>query len=430
MRGMFGLAAATVAAFVTSSLARPLIVHPGSVDDVIITEDNTINGTTTHQANGDNPLQLDIVNNFGDNQMYLYVTGTDSNGAAVMLSPDGTFFTPDAGGSASPVPIDGPISTELGARGETTSVTLPDFLISARIWVSEGELQFMALARDGGGTTIVEPAVTNEDDPSINVKWGFVEFNYDDNTIYANISYVDWVGIAMGMGLTLATNETQIVKGLTEGAVENICNDLKAQAEQDGAGWDELCQYNEDGTALRALSSNLYLASHPEWQADYYNAYIDEVWAKYAEEDLTIATQSDAGDVACRVNGDDMTCEGDDMAFVKPTIIDIYGCNSGPFANLEGASDLHQAIVPRLCAAFTRSTLLLDGGNVQPSLAAENYYTVDPTNHYSRIVHNYEQDGLGYAFSYDDVNPDGENAAGTVAGDSPLLLKVTVGGWS
>jgi hypothetical protein len=429
MRGMFGLAAATLAAFVTSSLARPVIVHAGTVNDVVITKENTINSTSIHLAQGNNPLRLDVVNNFGDNQMYLYVTGRDSNGVAVMLSPDGTFFTPDAGGSTTPVPLNGPIATELGAKGETTSVTIPDFLISSRIWVSEGPLQFMVLAGETGAT-IVEPAVTNDQDPSINVKWGFVEFNWANNSIFANISYVDWVGIAMGMGLTLATNETQIVKGLQEGAVENICNDLKAQAEKDGAEWDKLCQYNADGSALRVLSSNLYLASHPEWQSNYYNDYIDQVWAKYAAEDLTIATQSDAGEVACRVNGDQMNCQGDDMAFPKPTIIDIYGCNSGPFANLPNATPLHQAIVPRLCAAFTRSTLLMDGGNVQPSLSAENYYTVDPTNHYSRIVHNYEQDGLGYAFSYDDVNPDGENAAGTVAGDSPTLLKVTVGGWS
>ncbi|RWA06910.1 hypothetical protein EKO27_g8203 [Xylaria grammica] len=74
--------------------------------------------------------------------------------------------------------------------------------------------------------------------------------------------------------------------------------------------------------------------------------------------------------------------------------------------------------------------LLLPGGNVQPSLGAASYYTVSPTSHYSRVVHQYEVNGIGYAFSYDDVNPDGENASGTVAGDNPTLLKVTVGGWS
>ncbi|KAI3325768.1 glycoside hydrolase family 64 protein [Xylariaceae sp. AK1471] len=431
MHGLFGLAVASVAAFITGSLARPLVVHPGGVEDIVITEHNTINSTSTKQAaQGNNPLQLEIVNNFGSNQMYLYVTGSDSNGVACMLGADGNFFYPDAGGSGVPIPITGNVATALGGMGSTTTVTLPDSLISSRIWVSEGQLQFYTVISGTGASAIVEPSVSNPDDPSANIKWGFVEFNWEKGAIFANISFVDWVGIAMGMGLTLASGETQIVRGLVPGAVENICTDLKAQNSKDGAGWDKLCMTNSNGEVLRVLSSNLFIASNPTWQSDYYNSYIDQVWDKYTNEDLTIATQSDAGDVACRVSGNQMTCNGDNRGYPKPTIADIYGCNSGPFTVIDGDNGVHKAIVPRLCAAFGRSTLLLDGGNVQPSLSSASYYTVDPTNHYARVVHNYEQDGLGYAFSYDDVNPSGENAAGTVAGSSPTVLKVTAGGWS
>jgi hypothetical protein len=431
MRGLVGLAAATVAAFITGSLARPLTVHPGGVENIVITEHNTINSTSTIQAvQQNNPLQLEIVNNFGSNQMYLYVTGSDSNGVACMLGADGSFYYPDAGGSGVPIPITGNVATALGGMGSTTTVTLPDTLISSRIWVSEGELQFYTVVSGTGASAIVEPSVSNPDDPSANIRWGFVEFNWQNGEIFANISFVDWVGIAMGMGLTLASGETQIVRGLQPGAVENICNDLKEQNAKDGAGWDQLCMSNSNGEVLRVLSSNLFIASNPTWQSNYYNDYIDQVWAKYANEDLTIATQSGAGDVACRVSGNQLTCNGDNRGYPKPTIADIYGCNSGPFSVISGDNDVHKAIVPRLCAAFTRSTLLLDGGNVQPSLPSTSYYTTDPTNHYARVVHNYEQDSLGYAFSYDDVNPSGENAAGTVAGQSPTVLKVTAGGWS
>ncbi|KAI1350401.1 hypothetical protein F5Y01DRAFT_286200 [Xylaria sp. FL0043] len=432
MRGLFGLAAATVAAFVTGSLARPLVVHPGSVSDVVITELNSLNSTAKVQAEAaSNPLQLEIVNNFSNDQMYLYVTGKDSNGVACLVASDGTLFYPDAGGSATPVPITGNIATTLGGMGSTTTFTVPDFLISSRIWVSDGELQFFAAVDASTGTTaVVEPSVVNPDDPSASIKWGFVEFNWQNGTIYANITYVDWVGIAMGMALTLGTNETQTVKGLQPGAVESICNDLITQNSMDNAGWDKLCVKDSTGTAIRVLSPNLYIASDPTWQADYYTDYIDQVWSQYTNEDLTINTQSGAGNVACRVADDQLSCAGDNRAYPKPTLADIYGCNSGPFAIIDGDNDVHKAVVPRLCAAFYRSTLLLDGGNVQPSLSADSYYTVNPTSHYSRIVHNYEQDNIGYAFSYDDINPEGENASGTVAGDGPTLLKVTVGGWS
>ncbi|KAI0465755.1 glycoside hydrolase family 64 protein [Xylaria cf. heliscus] len=429
MRGLFGLAAASIAAFVTGSLARPLVVKPGSVNDIVITELNTVNSTSKIQASGSNPLQVEIVNNFSGNQMYLYITGQDSNGAACFVGPDGNFFYPNAGGSAIPVAIQGDFKTPLGGMGSTTTLTIPDFLISSRIWVAEGELQFFTLVNDLGQTAIVEPSVSNPQDPSASIRWGFVEFNWSGGQIFANISYVDWVGISMGMALTLGTGEVQTVKGLVAGAVQNICNDLDTQNSKDNAGWDQLCM-TSNGQALRVLSPNLMVASNPTWQADYYSAYIDQVWSQYTNQDLTIATQSGAGNVACRVTDNALNCAGDNRAYPKPTIADIYGCNSGPFAIIASDNDVHRAIVPRLCAAFTRSTLLLDGGNVQPSLPASSYYTVDPTSHYSRIVHNYEQDGLGYAFSYDDVNPDGENAAGTVAGSAPTLLRVTAGGWS
>ncbi|KAI1756151.1 hypothetical protein F4782DRAFT_323139 [Xylaria castorea] len=431
MRGLFGLAAASIAAFITGSIARPLVVHPGTANDIVITAHNTLNSTSRIQAAaGNNPLQVEIVNNFGSNQMYLYITGTDSNGVACFVGPDGNFFYPNAGSSPIPVAIPGDFKTALGGMGSTTTLTIPDFLISSRIWVAEGELQFFTLLNDLGKSAIVEPSVSNPLDPSSSIKWGFVEFNWDDDTIYANISYVDWVGISMGMALTLGTGEMQVVKGLVGGAVQNICNDLNAQNGKDNAGWDKLCMTDASGQALRALSPNLMIASNPTWQADYYSAYIDQVWSQYTNQDLTINTQSGAGNVACRVSDNALNCAGDNRAYPKPTIADIYGCNSGPFAIIGSDNDVHRAIVPRLCAAFNRSTLLLDGGNVQPGLSASSYYTVDPTSHYSRIVHNYEQDGLGYAFSYDDVNPEGENAAGTVAGSGPTLLRVTAGGWT
>ena len=154
------------------------------------------------------------------------------------------------------------------------------------------------------------------------------------------------------------------------------------------------------------------------------------MWEKYSQEDLTINTQGEAGEVKCRVEGDELTCEGDNRGYVKPTVLDIWGCNSGPFTVQEGDNGVHEAIVPRLCAAFHRTTLLMEGGNVQPGLSSDAYYTNNPTSHYSRLVHENEVDGLGYSFSYDDVNPDGENAAGVVSGPDPKVLEVVIGGFT
>ncbi|KAI1822471.1 glycoside hydrolase family 64 protein [Xylaria intraflava] len=437
MRGLFGLAAATVAAFVTSSLAIPLTVQPGNSNDIVITKENTLNSTAgVHSPvapQAASPLKLEIVNNFSSNQMYLYITGQDSKGSACFVDATGKFYYPNAGGSAVPVPIKGNIATSLGKKGSTTKVTVPDSLISARIWVAEGKLQFNTVVDGNGNSAIVEPSPTNPKDPSANIKWGFVEFNWQDGNMYANISYVDWVGISMGMGLTLASGKTQVVKGLKAGAVDDICKDIITQNSKDKAGWNDLCVKSgssSNAEVIRVLSPNLYIADNATWQSSYYTDYINKVWSQYTNADLTIDTQGSAGKVTCRVTGGKLTCKGDNRAYPKPTLADIYGCNSGPFAIVASDNAVHKAVVPRLCAAFNRSTFLLKGGNVQPGVSSKEYYTANPTNHYSRIVHKYEQDGLGYAFSYDDVNPGGENAAGTVSGSKPTLLKVTAGSWS
>ncbi|KAI1127826.1 glycoside hydrolase family 64 protein [Nemania abortiva] len=434
MRGFFGLAVATLASLVAQSVADPTVARPGGIDDIIITEDNTINSTTAAgqfkvNAAQVGTLPISVINNF-DGGMYMYITGRDSSGIPCILGANGQFVYPQADGTGVPIEINANIALPLNGVGQTTQVTLPQALTSARIWFARGQLKFYTVKDGNGVSAIVEPSAANPADPSAGVEWGFIEFNYDGTTIYANISFVDFVGLPLGMGLTLSTGEQQIVQGLQAGSVSNICNNVIQQKNADGQIWDQLCVVSSSGQALRILSPNLYVSANPTGFSGYYDNYVNQVWSQYTNQDLTVNTQTGYGNVACRVSGDQLTCAGDNRAYPKPTTADIWGCNTGPFAIIDTDNDIHRAVVPRLCAAFTRSTLLLAGGNVQPSLGQSSYYTTSPTSHYSRIVHNYETNGIGYAFSYDDVNPDGQNAAGVVAGSNPTNLKVTVGSWS
>jgi len=85
-------------------------------------------------------------------------------------------------------------------------------------------------------------------------------------------------------------------------------------------------------------------------------------------------------------------------------------------------------MIPRLSAAFNRSTLLLTDNF--PNGENKGQYYKDPiTNHYARIVHEANLDRKGYAFPYDDVTPDGgHDQSGAVIEGSPKLLTVAVGG--
>lgn len=149
--------------------------------------------------------------------------------------------------------------------------------------------------------------------------------------------------------------------------------------------------------------------------------------------------------MTAKVNSNGVLDFGDGSTFAKPTSQDIFSNSTGPFAT--GSNAKTNAIIPRLAAAFNRSTLLL--ANETPNgMNATKYYTAATTNvsetrasvvrmsrvltklkHYARIVHAANVDGLGYAFPYDDVSPDGGSPQeGAIFSFSPTKLTVTVGG--
>lgn len=410
---------------------------PGGIDDLVITKDNTLNGTYKGEAREvpssrakditiESTLPLSFVNSFGG-PISAYLTGLDPNGAVVFIRADGTIVYPSSGGSATPVPIADDIKIPMAA-GQTLNMDLPISLSSARIYFAAADLTF-AVVGTANGEGLVQPAPNNLSDPSATINWGFVELTLtNEGVLYANISYVDFLGLPLGMQLTVSDGSgTQTAFGVEAGSVGTVCSAMQSQTAADGRPWGSLCIAGSDGSPVRALSPTKYTDLDSDGFATYWDDYVNQVWAKYTSEALTIDTQNENGLVSCQVSGDVMNCAGDNRGYNKPTAKDIWGCDSGPFGKLDGDNGVHLAVIPRLCAAFVRTTLLLDGGNVQPSLGTASYYTADPTNHYSRSVHEHEVDGKGYAFAYDDVNPSGENASGTVSSGAPGTLTVYIG---
>ncbi|KAL6901444.1 glycoside hydrolase family 64 protein [Trichoderma evansii] len=415
------------------------VAKPGGVDDIVITADNTLNGTF-HNTNttivhknalqsralaGNLPIQL--VNSFSGGQVNAYISGLDSNNQVVFIAADGSLIYPSSGGSSVPVAITSNIAIPLPSQGNSITITVPIVISSARIYFSEGNLQFF-MVKIPNGDGLVQPSPTNPQDPSAGLNWGFVELTYTTAlAVFANISYVDFVGMILSMELSVKDGSgTQITKGLSSGALSQICNGLVAQGNSDGYPWAHLCVTNGSGALVRALAPSDYTAINSADFQNYWSAYVDQVWNQYTNNPLTINTQS-SGNVNCQVSGGTLNCSGDNRGYAKPAAADIWGCNSGPFAIQGGDNAIHVAVVPRLCAAFVRSTLLIAGGNIQPGVNSSSYYTVNPTNHYSRLVHSFEVDGRGYAFPYDDVNPDGENASGELSSGNPDTLTVFVG---
>ncbi|KAF7562862.1 hypothetical protein G7046_g1276 [Stylonectria norvegica] len=415
-------------------------VTPGGIDDVVVTADNTLNGTvhtgkehiilsrSAIKAN----LPISFVNNFGGSgNVKAYIQGLDSSNAIVFIAADGSLVYPTSGGSKSPVKVTQNIAIPLGAKGSTLNFNLPIEMHSGRVYFANGDLSFFMVATDNGDG-LVQPSAVNPSDPSAGLNWGFVELTYTGGVLFSNISYVDFVGMILGMQLTVKNGATQIAKGLDAAGVSKICNDLSAQKSADGFPWTSLCMADSTGTPVRILAPIDYYDLNNNAFASYWTSYVDQVYAKYSSTPLVIDTQGAAGagvgKINCRVTNNVMNCDGDNRGYPKPAQKDIWGCSSGAFAQLGGDNAVHIAVIPRLCAAFSRSTLLLNGGGVQPSVAQSSYYTVNPTHHYSRLVHKYEPDGRGYAFSFDDVNPNNDdNASGVLSSASPNVLTLSIG---
>lgn len=180
-----------------------------------------------------------------------------------------------------------------------------------------------------------------------------------------------------------------------------------------------------NGANLRALSPQNGIVYNASLLSGYYDDYVAQLWDRYGSMTLTVDTQASYGTVTGQVTDGLLTFPGI-ASFARPAAADVFSCATGPFSTA-GASNEVLAIIPRLAAAFNRSALLNDASQPDGENPAD-YYTSATANHYARIVHATEAGGLGYAFPYDDVTPDGGvNQAGPVSSGSPALLTVTVG---
>jgi hypothetical protein len=370
-----------------------------------------------------NSLNIALKNDSDLNNIHAYVTGIaiQQGGKRCILKANGKdlYFPQEPPSIGSPLKED--CAIPLGKPGNIVHITIPQ-IAGGRIWIAEGKLKFLL---NPGGPALVEPSVLNPSDPNADVNFGFCEFTLNNDQLYANISYVDFVPrLPIAITLQRATGDVEHVVGMAPDGLDKLAQDLHAQSQKDKQPWDKLV-VKRNGRNLRILNATHGNAVGANFDG-YFEKHIDEVWHKYGSgKKMRINTQAGPGVVDGQINKKgELVIAGE--TFSKPNTADVLGCNSGPFTT--GPSATRNAIIPRLAAAFVRSSLL--DAEDQPSNPS-TFYRRDPTNHYARLVHVHNLDGKGYAFAYDDVQPDGgEDRSGKVNAGDPQLFTVTVGGKS
>jgi hypothetical protein len=375
-------------------------------------------------------LQMVLVNQTNSPNVFAYITGLaiNKNNAPFFLQADGhTPYFP-----ANPPQIGTHLAQnvglEIGGPGASRTVTIPQ-LAGGRIWFSVGSpLTFLL----NPGPAIVEPSVTNPADPNYNISWSFCEFTYNSSQLFANISYVDFVGLPISLTLESTQGPVQHISGMSSNGLESVAAGLRAQSAKDGAGWSSLIVPSKTNSSvpLRILSPNNGIVLNGALFQNYWSHYVDAVFEKYCREGLSVNTQAQWGLVTASVQSPPFSIPAalgftGGIRFSKPSAKDIFSCSTGPFAF---TSSEQGALTARISAAFNRSTLLLSG--VQPDAQPVSSYYQDPTtNHYARLVHAANIDHRGYAFPYDDVGPSGgSDQSGSVSSGNPRSLTVAFGG--
>lgn len=302
-------------------------------------------------------LSVDLINNFDSDNIHVYIQ-TGSHDGAVMITSDGSVYKPVANGNSglTTIPQNANCGIRLGPKGSSVAITMPVQFLSGRIYVSDGELS-IGVFQAGPNAGLQNPAFQNPYDPNFNTSFGFVEANQAGQAIWTNPTYVDFVGLPLGMELVTDKDST-LVTGLPGSGVEDVCGQLADEQNNDGYPWGELCLKDNNGRPVRVLSP----MHNPDGFKAYFDDYIGQVWQYITSNGIRFALVD--GTVSCHIQGDSMSCDRTSLPFAKPTSMDIWGCNSGPFA--QTGDGCHDAIGARFCAAFHRATFLLSGGDIQP----------------------------------------------------------------
>ena len=396
-------------------------------------------------------LDINLMNQWNNTSdpVYASITGHDinRNNALCFIEADGsTLYYPSQADIHSPPQPLANCGILLNPQGQPAkSITVPK-LATARIYFSIGHaLNFYVNLDINKNLALVEPSVSNPTadpaDPKTNnytTQWGFCEFTYNDQELYANISYVDFIGLPIALDLTTQSSSTpQKVVGLAANGLTTIDTALQNQTNADKQPWSSL-SVKSNGNLLRVLSPNSLIKfpnpPSPPYFSGYFEQTVQQVWKSYtASNPLTINTQDPTwGNVNGYVDSSSQlltftssTLPSSPCTFAAPTTANIFNCSETPF---DPANNDKGNISARIAAAFNRGTLLMS--NTQPNGVQENAFnTVSPCNHYSRILHVANLDGLGYAFPYDDVTPNGgQGLSGKVEASDPNVFTVTIGG--
>lgn len=326
------------------------------------------------------PIQLRFVNRTGayDNaSIHFYIVGTNlATGEQSRVTPEGTLVPVSLSDNGADGYAD--YSIPFSGSGDTLSQIPAD--MSGRIYFSLGEkLKFKV----NEGNALAYPAAWVESDPSYGVLHDCVEFTYKSGRIYCNTTMVDMFSVPLSIALT--GEESPTTGTLVEGGRAKIFSAV--------SGSPDFGSLVVDDRRIIAPGHGLDAG---RFSSTYFDSYIDQVWSKYAAEDLVVKANNTT--FTGRVSGDQFVFDGGVKAFSRPSTRDVLFCDGALAAPNDGVTGPVAAV---LGAGFNRTALLASAD--QPTGDPAGFYQGDPAHAYCKAMHDNTVDGKAYGFAFDDV---------------------------
>jgi len=246
----------------------------------------------------------------------------------------------------------------------------------------------------GGGRMYFKIEAPGEVGGKAQVYKDFIEFTHNGSGWYGNTTQVDEFVIPLTIELFLANGTSQKC-----GIIESRAALFEAFRRDAPREFQSCVKGSERIVSPCRADFRKGMAN-----GNYFEKYIDEVWAMYATEKTTPGGW--AGKV---VDGSLIFSKAGKKDYVlhkKPTTQDVF----------LGQNELGKS--PDFCSAINRH-VLADPGDWRD---AATYYKAEPYNFYARFFHDHSIRHLAYGFCYDDFN----QQAAYFAGRNPTKLVVTI----
>jgi hypothetical protein len=299
-------------------------------------------------------------------------------------------------------------------------------LNAGRLYISRGKPVLFPV--DPAGNPI-PPRPADPTDPNYETPWDFFEVTYiplgSDGLFNFNLSNVQSANLPLGFHVAGTEPSTRkpvdYKRGWISGGYDKFLADFRSNPDFHGLVLPTSQRVLAPGTAVTAYEQKVI--SSPLFAADYFAAYVGQVWNKFEGVDLTFVGDPppNSGDFVTwrgRVSGGQFIFTTTDLPGLVPIVLNppstsdllennFLFCASGGGTPGSLQQDYALQLFGTLCAAFNRSmmlttTTLANSSNCAWCKNVQEFYQVPVTNHYARGIHANTLDGLAYAFQSDD----------------------------